>query len=39
MMAPLILDWPSSRSVKVMGTSRMRKPSSSVRQVRSIWKQ
>ena len=39
MLDPLILDTPSSRSVKVIGTSATTKPLLIVRQVRSIWKQ
>ncbi|COX47409.1 Uncharacterised protein [Mycobacterium tuberculosis] len=39
MLDPLILDTPSSRSVKVIGTSVTTNPLLTVRQVRSIWKQ
>ena len=39
MLDPLILDTPSSRSVKVIGTSTTTNPSVMVRHVKSIWKQ
>ena len=39
MLDPLIFDTPSSRSLKVIGTSTTVKPPLMVRQVRSIWKQ
>ena len=39
MLEPLIFDTPSSRSVKVIGTSATTNPLVMVRQVRSIWKQ
>ncbi|SKX70501.1 Uncharacterised protein [Mycobacteroides abscessus subsp. abscessus] len=36
---PLIFDEPTSRSVKVIGTSRTSYPAWIVRHARSIWKQ
>lgn len=38
-MARDIFEWPWERSVKVIGTSAMRSPARSARQVFSIWKQ
>ena len=38
-MAVLILETPSSRSTKVIGTSAIRSPDSAARQVVSTWKE